>query len=291
MVQSMTGFGRSEIKDGEIECTIETRSVNNRFLDISIRLPRKLMEIESKIKKKVKGYFSRGSFEINVSFNKEKKEANLIADLELANIFKKLLEDIRTSLGMKQEVDLKDLLQFKEIIKYEQPEEDVEELWKIIEKCLDTALQKLKETRLIEGEALLGDILVRIKSILEKVEFVKGQQPLVLNKYKKKLTERLSKLIEGQELDQDRLLQEVAIIADRSDISEEIIRLESHLKQFVILTKGYEPIGRQLEFINQEILREANTIGSKANDYQVSQTIVEIKSELEKIREQIQNVE
>ena len=291
MVQSMTGFSRSEMKNGEMECVIETRSVNNRFLDISVRLPRKLMEIELKIKKKVKEKFSRGSMEINISFNNEKKEANLTANLEMANVYKKILEELRTSLGMKQEIDLKDLLKFREIIKYELPEENVDELWEMIEKNLDIALKKLQENRLLEGTVLLEDILSRIKSILEKVEYIKGQQPMILENYKKKLAERLLKLLEGKKTDEDRLLQEAAILADRSDISEEIVRLESHLKQFVILTKGHEAIGRQLEFLNQEMLREANTITSKANDYKVSQSVVKIKAELEKIREQIQNIE
>ena len=291
MVQSMTGFSRSEMKNGEMECVIETRSVNNRFLDISVRLPRKLMEIELKIKKKVKEKFSRGSMEINISFNNEKKEVNLTANLEMANVYKKILEELRTSLGMKQEIDLKDLLKFREIIKYELPEENVDELWEMIEKNLDIALKKLQENRLLEGTVLLEDILSRIKSILEKVEYIKGQQPMILENYKKKLAERLSKLLEGKKTDEDRLLQEAAILADRSDISEEIVRLESHLKQFVILTKGHEAIGRQLEFLNQEMLREANTITSKANDYKVSQSVVKIKAELEKIREQIQNIE
>lgn len=291
MVQSMTGFSRSEMKNGEMECVIETRSVNNRFLDISVRLPRKLMEIELKIKKKVKEKFSRGSMEINISFNNEKKEVNLTANLEMANVYKKILEELRTSLGMKQEIDLKDLLKFREIIKYEPPEENVDELWEMIEKNLDIALKKLQDTRLLEGTVLLEDILNRIKSILEKVEYIKGQQPMILENYKKKLAERLSKLLEGKKTDEDRLLQEAAILADRSDISEEIVRLESHLKQFVILTKGHEAIGRQLEFLNQEMLREANTITSKANDYKVSQSVVKIKAELEKIREQIQNIE
>ncbi len=287
----MTGFSRSEMKNGEMECVIETRSVNNRFLDISVRLPRKLMEIELKIKKKVKEKFSRGSMEINISFNNEKKEVNLTANLEMANVYKKILEELRTSLGMKQEIDLKDLLKFREIIKYELPEENVDELWEMIEKNLDIALKKLQENRLLEGTVLLEDILSRIKSILEKVEYIKGQQPMILENYKKKLAERLSKLLEGKKTDEDRLLQEAAILADRSDISEEIVRLESHLKQFVILTKGHEAIGRQLEFLNQEMLREANTITSKANDYKVSQSVVKIKAELEKIREQIQNIE
>ena len=291
MVQSMTGFSRSEMKNGEMECVIETRSVNNRFLDISVRLPRKLMEIELKIKKKVKEKFSRGSMEINISFNNEKKEVNLTANLEMANVYKKILEELRTSLGMKQEIDLKDLLKFREIIKYEPPEENIDELWEMIEKNLAIALKKLEETRLLEGTVLLEDILNRIKSILEKVEYIKGQQPMILENYKKKLAERLLKLLEGKKTDEDRLLQEAAILADRSDISEEIVRLESHLKQFVILTKGHEAIGRQLEFLNQEMLREANTITSKANDYKVSQSVVKIKAELEKIREQIQNIE
>ncbi len=291
MVQSMTGYSRSEMKNGEMECVIETRSVNNRFLDISVRLPRKLMEIELKIKKKTKEKFSRGSVEINISFNNEKKETNLTANLEIANVYKKILEELRTSLDMKQEIDLKDLLQFREIIKYEPPEENVDELWEMIEKNLDVALKKLQETRLLEGTVLLKDILNRIKSILEKVEYIKNQQPMILENYKKKLAERLSKLLEGQKIDEVRLLQEAAILADRSDISEEIVRLESHLKQFVILTKGHEAVGRQLEFLNQEMLREANTITSKANDYKVSQLVVQIKAELEKIREQIQNIE
>ncbi|MBR34442.1 MAG: hypothetical protein CMH78_03000 [Nitrospinae bacterium] len=221
----------------------------------------------------------------------KKKEVNLTANLEMANVYKKILEELRTSLGMKQEIDLKDLLKFREIIKYELPEENVDELWEMIEKNLDIALKKLQENRLLEGTVLLEDILSRIKSILEKVEYIKGQQPMILENYKKKLAERLSKLLEGKKTDEDRLLQEAAILADRSDISEEIVRLESHLKQFVILTKGHEAIGRQLEFLNQEMLREANTITSKASDYKVSQSVVKIKAELEKIREQIQNIE
>ncbi len=291
MAQSMTGYGRSETKEGEMECIIETNSVNNRFIDISIRLPRRLMEIESKIKKKVKEKLSRGSIDINISFGNGKKEASLSADLEMANHYKKILENLRTSLGLKKEVDLKDLLQFKEIIKFEQSKENLDEVWEIIEKNLEVALQKLEEARLTEGTALLEDILERIKIILEKVDFIKGQQDLIFDTHKKKLEEKLSKFFEGHNLDQERLLQELAIIASRSDISEEIVRLESHLKQFVTLTKGHDPIGRQLGFINQEMVREATTISSKASNYEVSKRIVEIKAELEKIREQIQNIE
>lgn len=291
MVQSMTGFGRSEIKEGEMECTIETNSVNNRFLDISVRLPKRLMEIESRVKKKVKAKVSRGTVDINVYFGNGKKETRLSADLEMANIYKKILEDLRSSLGMKQEIDLKDLLQFKEIIKYTQPEENIDAVWEIIEKNLDLALQKLQEARLIEGSALLEDILDRISIILDKVEFIKGKQSVVFDIYKEKLKKRLSKFLEDNELDEERLLQEVAILVSRSDISEEIVRLENHLNQFKVLTKEDTPIGRQLEFLNQEMVREATTISSKANNFEVSKNVVEIKAELEKIREQIQNIE
>ncbi len=291
MPQSMTGYSRSELKNGERECIIETNSVNNRFLDISVRLPKRLIEIDSRIKKKIKTKFSRGTIDINVSFGQGKKEAFLTADLETANIYKKILDNLRASLGLKEEVNLKDLLQFKEIIKYEAPEENIDELWEIIEKTLDIALQKLEENRLIEGAALQKDVLGRIQTILKKVEFIKGQQNQILCKSKEKLTEKLSNLLEGQELDQGRLLQEVALIVNRSDISEEIVRLEHHLNQFAILSKGQEPIGRQLEFLTQEMVREVNTISSKANNYEVSQRVVEIKSELEKIREQIQNIQ
>lgn len=291
MVQSMTGFGRSEIKEGEMECTIETNSVNNRFLDISVRLPKRLVEIESRIKKKVKAKVSRGTIDINVYFGSGKKEARLSADLEMANIYKKILEDLRSSLGMKQEIDLKDLLQFKEIIKYTQPEEDIDAVWEMIDKNLDLALQKLLEARLIEGAALLQDILERINIILDKVEFIKGKQSDVFDIYKEKLKKRLSRFLEDNELDEERLLQEVAILVNRSDISEEIVRLENHLKQFKVLTKEDNPIGRQLEFLNQEMVREATTISSKANNFEVSKNVVEIKAELEKIREQVQNIE
>lgn len=291
MVQSMTGFGRSELINEVLECAIEIRSLNNRYLDISVRLPRRLIELESRVKKKIKEKLSRGSIEINISFGNGKKESTLVANLEIAKVYKKILEDLRSSLDIERKIDLKDLLQFQEIIKYEQPEENFEESWNEIEKGVDTAIQKLIETRSIEGNVLLEDILSRIKSIIEKVEFIKGLQHKVVDNYKKKLSERLSKLLDGSDLDQGRLLQEVAIMADRSDISEEIVRLESHLKQFVILTKGHEPIGRQLGFMNQEMFREANTISSKANDHNVSQTVVDIKAELEKIREQIQNIE
>jgi len=294
MLKSMTGFGRAEILSEELNCKVETRSVNNRFIDIHIKLPKFLSTLDLKLKKLVKEKFARGSFDIHISFEKSTGENGRLeatADLEFAAQYFGAINKIKESQNLYGQIDINSILGIKEFIKFESPSLDTK-YEKIVTDVTKKALDELSKMRGIEGENLQNDIESKIYLIKDNAYSINMRQPKVLSEYQEKLKERIKILGEGLELDNTRLLQEIAIIADRSDISEELTRIDSHLKQFLDFTNNTNnPIGRKLEFIVQEINRETNTIGSKSNDFEISQAVVEIKSNLEKIREQLQNIE
>jgi uncharacterized protein (TIGR00255 family) len=289
----MTGFGRHESENGEFSCKAEVRSVNNRYIDINTRIPKPLMALEATLKKRVKSRCARGSFDLNITIEKLNDDAGdlvLQPNLNLASQYYQAFQKIQDHLGLEGGIDIKALLAMKDMIKVEPLALDPSREELILD-TVDNALSVLIKMREEEGENLETDILSRLDSIEKYGESIKTRQPQAINGYKERLAERIKILTDGVEADPLRLAQETAIIADRCDVTEEVIRLESHIKQFRSLLDTKEPMGRKLEFLIQEINRETNTIGSKTIDSEVSQTVIEIKSDLEKIREQLQNIE
>ena len=293
MLNSMTGYGRSEKQNGLFACKAEIRSVNNRFIEINTRLPKFLAALELPLKKLIKSKCARGSFDLFLTLEKDDESG---ADLEikpnlgLATQYHEAFKQIKDKLGLTGDMPLEALLGVKDIIKAEPLTLDTSQEEMILE-TVEGALSALIKMRQEEGSNLQKDLADRLQEIHQLTQHIQERQPVVLQEYRNRLNDKLKLLTEGIELDESRLAQETAMMADRCDISEEITRLGSHLEQFSDMFKKTEPIGRKMEFITQEINRETNTIGSKSVDFQISQNVIEIKSILEKIREQIQNIE
>ncbi len=289
----MTGFGRHESENGDYSCKAEVRSVNNRYIEINTRIPKSMMALEAALKKRIKSRCARGSFDLNISIEKLNDDAGdlvLQPNLNLASQYYQAFQKIQDHLGLKGGIDIKSLLTMKDMIQVEPLALDPSREELILD-TVDNALSVLIKMREEEGENLQTDILARLDSIEKHGESIKTRQPEAINGYKERLAERIKVLTDGVEADPQRLAQETAIMADRCDVTEEVIRLESHIKQFRSLLETKQPMGRKLEFLIQEINRETNTIGSKTIDSEVSQMVIEIKSDLEKIREQLQNIE
>ncbi len=291
-MKSMTGFGRGEYKDDRYECTVEIKTINHRYKDYSIRMPRQLNSIEDKIRKIVNSYITRGRIEIYIHFeflNQEEREVKL--DLGLAKGYYSALNKLKMSFPeINEDIKISLLARFPEIIKVDDKEYDVEELWGFLYIAMKSALEMLSETRTAEGKNLKVDLLSRCNKIKDSIKSIKYLAPEVEKEYKKRLTEKIIEYTNSIELDETRILTEVAILADKTNITEELIRLNSHIDQFEN-TLNENTIGRKLDFLVQEMNREINTIGSKGNYYSIATEVVSIKSELEKIREQIQNIE
>ena len=292
MLKSMTGFGRSEKQNGAFSCKAEVRSVNSRFIEISARLPKYLSCVELPLKNLVKSRCARGSFDVFITIEKQNgvQDMEIRPNLELAAQYHSAFRAIQDQLGLTGSIDIASLLSIRDIVKAEPLEFDEEKQTMVLE-AVDTALEELIRMRLEEGKSLYDDLENRINQIEQWTQKIESRQPEIIRAYRDKLNEKLKALGEGLDLDETRLAQETAILADKSDISEELIRLKSHLAQFRDLIRVGEPVGRKLEFLTQEINRETNTIGSKSIDLEVSQQVIEIKSILEKIREQLANIE
>jgi uncharacterized protein (TIGR00255 family) len=272
--------------------SVETRSVNHRFCDISLRVSRKLSPLEGRIRELIKSRFARGRFDLSVRLDGGGKSGHRVEpDLEMARQYVDALRTLKAKLRLRGEINLDMVAQARDIIVPAEDEADVEVYWEEIRQIVEHSLDALKAMRQQEGQGLAIDLRNRCESIRDLLEEVKTRAPLVLTEYRERLDRRLRSLTQGMDLDPSRLDQEVVLFAERSDIAEETVRIASHLGQLEEMMDASEPVGRKLEFLVQEIHREANTISSKASDGSISQTVVEIKGELERIREQIQNVE
>lgn len=292
MIRSMTGYGIGQKVISLGRVTAEARSNNHRYLDISLRLPKKLYPLETRIKEMVKAHFSRGRFDISVEMDAGgKDQLKLEPNVEVAQMYVHALESLKSKLNITGEVTLDLVSRARDVITAKEGEGDVSPPWEEVSGVLLSCLEALEAMRESEGRNLVLDLEGRLKRIARHVEEVKGRSPLVVEAYRKRLSERLAEMAEGMEIDSSRLHQEVAYFADRSDITEEVVRIDSHLRQFGQMLKSDGPIGRKMEFLLQEIHREVNTISAKANDVVISQNVVEIKAELERMREQIQNIE
>ena len=289
----MTGFGRCESQNDDYSCKTEIRSVNNRYIDINTRFPKSMMTLDASVKKLIKSLCARGSFDLNVSIEKITGDSGgqvLQPNMELAQQYHQAFQEIKDNLEIEGKIDINLLLSMKDVVKVESVVMDPAREELILDTVQD-ALSALIKMREEEGKNLHDDILSRLESTEKNARFIKSRQSESVRTYKERLEERIKVLSDGVEIDPLRMVQEAAIMADRCDVTEELVRLESHIKQFKSLLEDNQPLGRKLEFLIQEINRETNTIGSKTIDSEVSQTVIEIKSDLEKIREQLQNIE
>jgi len=290
---SMTSFGRGQQAANSRTWTIEIRSVNHRFCDIKIRLPRKYGALEERIKKEITDSYSRGHVEINIGYSGEEEGAVLLkTDLALARQYRNCLIELYDELGLSSLPDLAMIAGFKEVISAEDREENLDETWlEGIRPALAKALDECMRMRQAEGANLKEDLMGRLISITASAAKIEKMIPRLIDEKRASLEDRLNAILEGIEIDQSRLAQEVAIIVDKADVTEELVRLKSHIGQFEKFLNLDEPTGRRLDFLLQEFLREINTLASKITNSEVAYLAVEIKNELEKMREQVQNLE
>jgi uncharacterized protein (TIGR00255 family) len=291
MVVSMTGFGRSKAESERFSVTVEVKTVNHRFCEFHIRMPRQLLKTEEKIKKKLGEHIKRGRVEVFVTLEGEGVVSRSVhIDWQALDEFVHHISEIKNRYGITGEVELRDLLNREEIIHIEEKETGNEELERLVLAAIEEAGSQLVQMRKLEGEALEIDVSHHIGLLKENIASVKKFAPDVVEQYRGRLNKKMNEFLAGQ-ADEDRILTEVAFFADKADISEEVTRLESHVSQFLEIMKANEPLGRKLDFLLQEMNREVNTIGSKANDSRIAKEVVEMKSLLEKIKEQVQNIE
>lgn len=291
MAMSMTGYGQAQVNMSGYQVSCEVRSVNHRYLDTNVRIPRRYSALEETIKDEVKKYVSRGRLDITVGIEKiEASARNLKVDKDLAFTYYRYLKEIAEFLDISPQVKVIDLFRLPEVFSLEEEEENLEQLLPALQSAIKQSMEILVSMRSREGEYLVNDILYRNDLIAAMVKKLEERSPQAVKEHTEKLRQRITELM-SHEPDENRVYQEAAIFADRSNITEEIVRLGSHVLHLSELLQEKEPVGRKCDFLVQEMLREMNTIASKGNDYEMNRTVVEAKAELEKIREQIQNIE
>jgi uncharacterized protein (TIGR00255 family) len=292
VARSMTGFGAGEITTGAGRYGVEVRSVNHRFLEVVVRLPRDLSPLEDRVRALVQSRMLRGRIDVAVVRDDYGRRPRTVkADLDLARAYVNALDGLRAALPVSGGIELSMLLSLPDLVKIEEEKEDVEASWPAVEGGVTAALDRLVGMREAEGARLGADLLERLSRMERLAEAIAARAPKVVDDYHARLERRVQELAGAAAVDPARLATEVALFADRSDVTEELTRLRSHLTQFRTTLGGSGAVGRTLEFILQEMARETNTIGSKANDLEITRHVIAIKGELESLREQIQNVE
>lgn len=293
MINSMTGFGRASTNsEANRVFTVEIRSVNHRYLDLNIKSPKSLFSLEEKIRKVVSSSLNRGKVDIFITYkNYSRSDVEAKVNLNLADSYYKALNELRSRYEVKDDLSLSLIARFPEIIYTEEKEESIEDIWIELETAISSSLDALIAMRIREGEKLKADIIDKCNNIIINLRKVEGFSHEVVNNYKAKLMDRLGELLSNIPVDENRISLELALFADKASIDEEITRLYSHIDQLKNSLELDEPIGRKLDFIVQEMNREANTIASKSADIEITNIALNIKNDIEKIREQIQNIE
>ena len=294
MVKSMTGFGRAASEEGRDKVfSVEIKSVNHRYLDINTRMPKAMIPLEEKIRRKIKEYLNRGKVDLFINYkNYGKSDSVATLNLDFAKTYVEALKVLKNEFSdLKDDLSLSLVSRHPEVISIEEKEESLDEIWEEISNLLDISLKAMLEMREFEGDKLKEDIILKSNEIENLVSKIEEKSTLIVENYKSKLEERLTDILGKVEVDENRLAMEVAIFADKAAIDEEIIRLKSHIKHLRETLELSEPIGRKLDFIMQEMNREANTIASKSTDLDITNNVIDIKNTLEKIREQVQNIE
>ena len=292
MIKSMTGFGRSEVVTDERKITIELKSVNHRYCDISLKLPKKLAMFEANIRNIMKEYASRGKIDIYVSYEDLSETAvslhyNQAMAEEYMQVFKKMQEDF----NIETKITAEALAKYPEVVTIEEVQQDEEVWWELLEAALRQAAEKFVETRTIEGANLKRDLLGKLDQMAADVTFIEERSPQIIAEYRSKLEEKVKEFLEDSTIEENRIAAEVTLYADKIAVDEEIVRLQSHISSMTDVLESDESIGRKLDFMAQEMNREANTILSKSSDVDLADHAIELKTNVEKVREQIQNIE
>jgi len=288
----MTGFGNSELVGAGWNIRAEVKAVNHRYGEIIVRLPRQFNSVEEAVRAEVQKKVTRGRVEVFLNFEETGEKKSIVKlDKDLAIAYHKTLKDLASYLGEEHQVSAFQLAQLPEVLTVEEKDLDLEAIKEITVQVVNGALNKLTQMRIDEGQELARDLSARLLILKELAGKIVDRAPLVVKEYQQKITERIQELLQHIPIDENRLAMEIAIFADKSSIDEELVRLDSHCQQFAKALSSKEAVGRKLDFLVQEMNREVNTIGSKANDITISHLVVEAKSELEKIREQVQNME
>lgn len=292
MIKSMTGFGRCEVSEGSRKITVEMKSVNHRYLDVSIKMPKKLNFFEAAIRSELKNYIQRGKVDIFITYE-DLTEANVCVryNKELAAEYMKYLQQMEQDFSLDNDIRVSTLSRYPEVLTMEEQTTDEEELWQLLNRALKGAAEGFVDARIREGENLKEDLTVKLDGMLNHVEFITERSPQIIADYRQKLREKVQELLEDNQIDENRLVMEVTIFADKVCVDEELVRLKSHIETTRAELQKGGSVGRKLDFIAQEMNREANTILSKASDLEISNRAIELKTEIEKVREQIQNIE
>ncbi len=292
MLKSMTGFGSGKVVEAGLKVSVEIRAVNHRFCEIMVRVPRPYMPLEERIKEEVLKRVARGHLDIFVNIEADgEKKRNVKLDKDLVIAYYSCLRELAEMLNIDFQLSVNQLAQFPDVIVVEEQEEDLEKAWIVVQKALNEAMQQVVSMRLREGKKLYEDFVERKTRISKILAGIEQRMPVLGEELMDRLRSRLQTMLGDAEIDETRLLSEVVLYAERSSIAEEIVRLSSHLEQLTEMLNSMEPVGRRIEFLIQEMNREINTIGTKAADLVISPLVIEVKSELEKMREQVQNVE
>jgi uncharacterized protein (TIGR00255 family) len=292
MIISMTGFGRGEAAENGLNATVEIKTLNSRFLDISIRLPQQLQQKELELKELFQKSINRGKLNVNVNLTQQDNaQPSIKIDTTKVQFYANILNEVRDVAGIEESIKVKDIISFGDIFISEEEDGDEQEKWDLVQKATFLAIENLMEMRNQEGGQLKNDLLSRIAEIEQSVSHIESVTEGRAEEIRKKLLDRIQLMVENENLDKERLELEVAILVDKMDITEETVRLAAHLKFFKEAVDQPQPAGRRLNFLTQEINRELNTIGSKANDSGIAHHVVRAKEMLEQIREQVQNVE
>lgn len=291
-MRSMTGYGMGQFQNENIFFKVEIKSVNSRYSEFNIRMPKTLIAFEDRVRKLLKEEISRGKVDVYINYNfLSQSDTKVVADAHLAGEYLKAFEDLRDELGLISEISLRDIYTMEGVISTISNDDDKEEFWEPLKSAVTIALNQFVEARELEGAALKADFEEKLKDITACAEFIRDKAPAVIEENTKKLRENIEKNLNKDELDLQRLTTEVAIMCDKLSIDEEIVRIFSHLLQFNDIINRYNSIGRNLDFLVQELNREVNTVGSKTGDIEILNKVVELKSHIEKLREQIQNIE
>ena len=292
MIKSMTGFGRCETEEGSRKFTVEIKSVNHRYLDMNIKMPKKLNFFESSIRSELRSFMQRGKIDIFIAYEDySENNINVKYNRDIAAEYFAYLKEMAAEFNLENDIRVSALSRYPEVFSMEEQTIDEEEIWKVLVKALRGAAQDFVASRITEGRNLAEDLIEKLNLMLDHVSFIEERSPLIIEEYSTRLREKVQELLSDAAIDEARILTEVTILADKVCVDEELVRLKSHIETMKqALTEGGS-IGRKLDFIAQEMNREANTILSKANDLTISSRGIELKTEIEKVREQIQNIE
>ena len=292
MIKSMTGFGRSEIVKGNRKISVEIKSVNHRYLEAGIKMPKKLNVFESRMRDLLKKYATRGKIDIFINYEDDSEsQVNLKFNQNIADEYMAIFNNMSEKYNLKNDMTVGGLARFPEVITMDEVQEDEEELWHFIEEAMKAALEQFVNTRILEGENLKKDLLGKLDHMEELVAFVEKRSPEIMKEYRSKLESKVKELLGDTTIDESRIATEVIIYADKICVEEETVRLRSHIEHARKCLNEEGGIGRKMDFIAQEMNREANTTLSKANDIEISNAAIDLKTEIEKVREQIQNIE